>query len=103
MEETLSGAVARLKRVEAMILKNQMDIRLKIENYDKQARSCRNSTKWAEPFGKSRSQKHAHITKQLATVQQQLNGLEMNIVTTEVRAENSRAEIPWRNYSFHLL
>lgn len=87
-EETLGGAVARLKKVENLILKSQQDIMKKVQTADKQARAY--VAKYPHMARSCLQQKqnlltqHAQITKQLATVQQQLNGLEINMVTTEV-------------------
>ena len=87
-EENLSVAAGKLKRAEALIIKNQNDIQAKLRGLDQQAQRYVNSyPQMARSCLRQKQallQQHANITKQLATVQTQLNGLEMNLVTTEV-------------------
>lgn len=88
-EETLAMAVARLKRVEHLVLKNQKDLMAKIKQCEIEAKK---NFKTYPQIARAHIQKkqrflqqHKNITKQLETVQQQLSGLELNLVTTEVR------------------
>lgn len=87
-DETLAGAVARLKHVEGTVVKSQDNLMAKIKHADTQAklyilhypqmaRACLRQKQ-------SLLEQHAQVTRQLATIQQQLSSIEMNMVTTEV-------------------
>ena len=87
-DETLAGAVARLKHVEGTVVKSQANLMAKIKHADTQAKSyILHYPQMARACLRQKQsllEQHAQVTRQLATIQQQLTSLEMNMVTTEV-------------------